>query len=151
MTSAGRTIGRLASLNTFAAILGSLAAGFVLLDWIGLWRSVAAAAAGYFLLALLTGGRVRSPAGRWRSGGAVAGFLGALLLPAVFALPTVRLEEGEQIVDLREGAGGTVAVVSRDGDLRLKVNNTYSLGTSGAAVNERVQAWLPLSLISLLA
>lgn len=146
MTSAGKTIGRLASLNTFAAILGSLAAGFVLLDWIGLWRSLVVGAMGYFLLALLAGGRPRSRSGAWRAGVAVAGILGAVLVPVVVSLPTVSLEEGEEIVDLREGAAGTVAVVSRGGDLRLKVNNTYSLGTSGAAINERVQAWLPLSL-----
>ena len=146
MTSAGRTIGRLASLNTFAAILGSLAAGFVLLDWIGLWWSLAAGAVAYFVLALGVGGRVRTRSAAWRTAAAVAGILGALALPATSSLPTVSLEEGEVLVDLREGAAGTVAVVSRAGDLRLKVNNSYSLGTSGAAVNERVQAWLPLSL-----
>ena len=148
MKSAGRTIGRLASLNTFAAILGSLAAGFVLLDWLGLWRSLAAGAVAYLLLAL-AGGRARphrAPAA-WRAAAGVGGDPRRPgCSPRRSSLPTVSLEEGEELVDLREGAAGTVAVVSRAGDLRLKVNNTYSLGTSGAAINERVQAWLPLSL-----
>jgi len=33
----GETIGRLVTINTLGAILGSIAAGFILLDWIGLW------------------------------------------------------------------------------------------------------------------
>ncbi len=146
MTSAGRTIGRLASLNIFAAIFGSLAAGFVLLEWLGLWPSITAGAVVYLALALLVGGRPSSAGARRRAVAVVASLGAVLAVPIGASLPLVSLEEGEELVDLHEGAGGTVAVVSRNGDLRLKVNNSYSLGTSGSAINERVQAWLPLGL-----
>lgn len=148
MRSAGRTIGRLASINTFAAILGSLAAGFLLLNWIGLWGSLRLAAAAYLALAILMGWRAGSRPAQVLGAVAVAGVLGLAFLPAYARLPLVSLDPdaGERLVAVWEGASGTVAVVDRSGDRRLKLNNSYPLGGSQAAVNERVQAWLPLGL-----
>ena len=150
MKSAGRTIGQLASVNTLAAILGSLAAGFVLLEHLGLWVSTRLVAGLYLLLALSVVSATRGKAGRrWVHAAmplaglalATSGFgygdLGAVTLDA---------EQGEELVYLREGAGGTVAVVRRGDDLLLKVNNSYQLGTARATPNQRIQAYLPLSL-----
>ncbi len=148
MSSAGRTIGQLAGVNTLAAILGSLAAGFVMLDLLGLWTSIRAVALAYLALALVAllgigGGRRRLLAAL-----PAAGIVTLVLVPGWAGLADVRLEpgSGERVAGLWEGAHGTVAVIERDGDLRLKVNNSYLLGTSGSAVNERLQAWLPLAL-----
>ncbi|MXZ70976.1 MAG: hypothetical protein F4Z04_05640 [Acidobacteria bacterium] len=49
----GAIIGRLSALNTAGAVVGSLAAGFVLLGAIGLWNSIRLIAAGYLVLALV--------------------------------------------------------------------------------------------------
>ena len=48
----GAVIGRLNALNTGGAVVGSLAAGFVLLGSIGLWNSMRLFAFGYLVLAL---------------------------------------------------------------------------------------------------
>ena len=50
----GKSIGRLSSINTIGAILGSLACGFLLLHWLGLWRSMQLIAASYLVIAVLT-------------------------------------------------------------------------------------------------
>lgn len=145
--SAGSTIGRLAAVNTVAAILGSLAAGFLLLDLLGLWRSLRWIAIAYVILAGLILVRVDRRRVRW-IGFTVGGIMLILLVTGVgtrsFGL--VSVDENEEIAWLREGAHGTVAVVHRDGDLRLKVNNHYLLGTAASTPNQRVQAWFPLSL-----
>ena len=51
--SAGRTVGQLVALNTVAAIVGSLLAGFVLLDLLGVWGTIRGIALLYVLLALI--------------------------------------------------------------------------------------------------
>jgi len=146
-SSAGKTIGQLVSVNTLAAILGSLAAGFLLLDWLGLWASLRAISLGYLALALGVTIAI-GPSRRWlHAAVAAAGLVlfGWFVTYANFA-EVSRDSRSETIVGLWEGAHGTVAVLERDGDLRLKVNNSYLLGTSKAAVNYRLQTWIALAL-----
>jgi len=65
-------------------------------------------------------------------------------------LPRVRVDpvgKGESLLEAWEGAAGVVAVVRRrDGALKIKVNNFYTLGDTGAIgrVLEQRQAHLPL-------
>ncbi|MDX1388574.1 MAG: fused MFS/spermidine synthase, partial [Acidobacteriota bacterium] len=145
--SAGRTIGHLAAINTVSAIAGSLVAGFVLLDLVGLWGSIRAVGIAYLLLAVVVpGGRTN---GQLAARGAAA--VGVVLFGFVITyagFSKVRLDAGsaEQVVEIREGSQGTVAVLNRDGDLRMKVNNSYLLGTSESAPNTRIQTWLPIGL-----
>jgi spermidine synthase len=147
MRSAGKTIGQLASVNTLAAILGSLVAGFVLLDAVGLWASIRLIAAGYFLLALVVHGVGRLPRRSWL----VVPPVGLVLFAAILTyddFADVHLEaEGDAVLlEVREGSHGTVTVIDKGGDLRIKVNNSYLLGTSGSTPNQRIQSYLPLSL-----
>jgi len=147
MQSAGRTIGQLAALNMTAAIVGSLLAGFVLLERLGLWDSIRAVAAGYLLLALATLPNWRDARARW----AALPIAGLALLVTVFSysdLEKVELDRvaGEELVELREGAHGTLAVIRRGDDLRMKVDNSYLLGTSLSTPNLRLQSWIPLAL-----
>lgn len=148
MESAGRTVGELASINTLLAILGSLAAGFVLLEALGLWTSIWLLAASYFGVGAVVAGR----SGRWRTLVAAGGVVGCVALAVVHDLPTIRLdrvagEEVEEVVEAWEGADGTVAVVRHGGgNLRLRVNSSYNLGSSASAVNERLQGQIPFLL-----
>ncbi|MEZ4655818.1 MAG: fused MFS/spermidine synthase [Candidatus Eisenbacteria bacterium] len=150
----GSIIGRLASLNTLGAILGSLAAGFLLLEWLGLWKSLWAVSGIYFGLALVhivsgSGERAGGGKSRWILGTAGgAGVVLALGCISVAHLPVIRLDasQNEKLLGSWEGNHGIVAVTDRDGSLSIKVDNSYLLGTSGAAVNERMQAWIPLAL-----
>lgn len=142
----GRVVGRLAAVNTAGAIAGSLAAGFLLPGTVGLWASIRAVAVLYLLLALVvpdrgTGGRLLRVAA-----GAVLLLLVSVADPA--RLPIVALDpaKGERLVEVVEGSAGIVSVVERRDDLRLKVDNHYSLGGSAGRALEGVQADLPLAL-----
>jgi spermidine synthase len=147
MRSAGKTLGQLASANTLAAIVGSLVAGFVLLDLIGLWASIRLIAAGYFVLAAVVHGVGRLPRRSWL----VAPPLGLLLFAAIltyddFAAVNIEVEGDAVVREVWEGSHGTVSVIDKGGDLRIKVNNSYLLGTSGSTPNQRIQSYLPLAL-----
>ncbi len=141
--SAGATVGRLAAVNTVAAIAGSLVAGFFLLGRFGVADSLRWVAGAYLAAAVVAPGRALA----WplRAAGAV---LLALLVATPAGLPRVHLDaaQGETLVAVRESVHGTAAVVRRGDDLRLKVNNSYLLGTSASALNLRIQSYLPLAL-----
>ncbi len=149
---AGHTVGTLVALNTVGAIAGSLAAAFLLLEWLGMWRSIQVMAALY-LVAVLVALRPLPEDGPWRARVLVAApVLGILLLLSVLdssRLPVVRVDpvgRMESVFEVWEGSNGTVAVVRRGDDLRTKVNNYYTLGgTAGRAYEER-QAHFPLLL-----
>lgn len=143
---AGRTVGDLASINTLGAVAGSLVAGFILLDAFGLWNSIRICAAVYLLTAFLL--LPRLPA--LRTAAAAAAVAGLVALGTLFnssRLPMIQIggeHNNEQLVEILEGSAGTVAVVDRDGNLRIKLNNFYGLGGSGSFTHEQRQAHLPL-------
>jgi spermidine synthase len=148
LESPGRTIGNLVAINTGAAILGSLFAGFVFLGWLGLWTSIRVMA----VLALLgiplaaggVGGRVREVP--WVPMMIVLLGVGLLDLgnPPLVKIDTV--EKEERVLEVWEGSAGVVAVVQDPYGLRIKVDNHYGLGGSASREHERRQGFVPLIL-----
>jgi len=149
-TGPGETVGRLVTINTVGAILGSIAAGFILLDWIGLWSSLKAIATLYVAAAiwLLAEQPARSIAIK------LIPVIGLLLLVTVLdtsKLPLVKIDpigKNETLLKVWEGADATVAVVRRNGHLRTKLNNWYTLGSTGDMTTQQMQTHLPLLLHS---
>jgi spermidine synthase len=144
--SAGPRLGGLLAANTAGGILGSLLASFLLLEWLGLWPSLATLGLAYGAAALLVAG---SPRTRWFRGiliGAPA--LAILASPAnPWRLPVVSPGAGEGVLAVAEGAHGVVGVLeSSDGQRRIKLNNQYSLGGSRARVGQERAGHLPLLL-----
>jgi len=137
----GTVVGRLSAINTAAAIVGSLLAGFWLLGTIGLWASFTVVAIAYFLLAAWIA------LGISRSATLVPGL--AILLTLTVGdpsnLPGVRLDPAsERLLDSWEGPDGFVAVIEREGSRRIKINNFYSLGGTAATEQEQNQTLIPL-------
>jgi len=147
-TGPGETVGRLVTVNTVGAILGSIAAGFILLEWIGLWSSLKAIATIYCVAALWL--LVEHPTKNIAT--KLAPIVGMLLLVTVLdasRLPLVRIDpigKNETLLKVWEGADATVAVVRRDGHLRTKLNNWYTLGSTGDMSTQQIQSHLPLLL-----
>lgn len=143
----GKSIGVLSAINTVGAILGSLICGFLLLQYLGMWRSVQIIAASYFIVGLLM------PIGKSALCGATKAVTGVLLVicVAVFNLAklpvtgTVPGAEPEIIVEVWEASDSTVSVVKnrRDGH-SIKVNSSYSLGSTGSAMSQIFQTRIPL-------
>ena len=158
-TSPGETVGKLVTVNTLGAILGSVAAGFILLDWIGLWSSLKAIALIYLgsAFVLLATWLIKNKSHKTRSNSwttflpFITPVLTLALLFSVFdssKLPIVKINESksETLLKVWEGADATVAVVSRDGHLRTKLNNWYTLGGTGDKTTEQMQTHLPMLL-----
>jgi len=160
----GETVGRLVTINTIGAILGSFAAGFILLDWIGLWSSIRAIAILYIgaALWLLIARPVKSNADNSTNSAYSSNIkkfaaklmpIGAVLMLFTVLdssqLPVVRIDavgKNEKLLKVWEGADATVAVVQRDGHLRTKMNNWYTLGGTGDMTTQQMQTHLPLQL-----
>ncbi|MDZ7752774.1 MAG: fused MFS/spermidine synthase [Gammaproteobacteria bacterium] len=149
---AGHTVGELVALNTLGAIAGALGAAFLLLEWLGLWRSIQLMAALYLVAVLLAIRPLAEDGPRRARALVTAPAVGLMLLLTVLdssRLPLVRIDpvgSQESIYEIWEGGGGAVAVVRRGDDLRTKVNNYYTLGgTAGRGYEER-QAHFPLLL-----
>ena len=103
--SAGKPLGRLNGWNTSGAVIGPLAASFLLLPAIGLWSSVLLLGLAYlaFPLVLLRSARARLAT--------VSGVALLLFVANPATLPTVRVQDTERVLALCEGSDGTVAVV----------------------------------------
>jgi spermidine synthase len=144
----GRSIGTLAAINTLGAILGALAAGFLLLDGLGLWRSMQVIAVIYLLAALLI------PAARTDTSRVFKAVSGVMLVLAFTVLGPARLPaswtkdplgERETLLEKWEGSDSTVTVVrGSGGHVAIKINSNYSLGSTSAIAPQIFQARIPL-------
>ena len=149
----GGDIGRLYAVNTLGAILGSFAAGFLLIPAIGTQNTLIAMAA----INLIAGGilfaldRSRRPRFRVIAIGA-AGVLAALVYLVVPSDPLQRLyarsEPDCELIYYDEDVAGTVTIHQRDEDyLLLKISGTSEVPTYyGALQNFRLLGHLPALL-----
>lgn len=144
----GKSIGRLSSINTVGAILGSLACGFVLLHWLGMWRSMQMIAVSYLAVALLTPVAANLFNRAVKIGALVMLVLAFTLLnPATLPTTSIMNTEGqtEAVVEKWEASDCTVTVVRRNGDnLAIKINSNYGLGSTDAYAPQVFQARIPL-------
>jgi spermidine synthase len=144
----GQSIGTLAAINTLGAILGALAAGFVLLEWLGLWRSIQSIAAVYLLAGLLI------PAAKTDTSRVFKAVSGVLLVLVFTVFGPARLPaswtkdplgEQETLLEKWEGSDSTVTVVrGSGGHVAIKINSNYSLGSTSAIAPQIFQARIPL-------
>ena len=144
-SGAGAIIGRLASWNTWGAVVGSLWAGFLALPWLGLWASLRATGLLYLAVAAIAAAQRTAQRARALIV-VVAGIVLVFLFLDPTRLPLVSLEPGEALRDVRESASGTVAVTETDGVLELSLDGHYVVGASAAIANDRRQAELPMLL-----
>lgn len=145
----GSRIGRLTSLNTFGAVAGSVATGFVIVPSLGVNLGIALIALLYGAIAVLCWVR-----GYGARRALLAGATIVLVFVSLLALGTIRayqllLGPGQRVVSFIEGESVNIGVVE---DPRLgrvmKVNNSYTLGRSDplAVALQRNQTGLPLLL-----
>lgn len=144
---AGRRVGRLAAANTLGALLGSLVAGFVLPSVFGLWPSIAVLGGAYGLALVVSPkaeevGRVVGLAG----GGLVVLLAVGLGVGDREAGDRWDLRRDEKVLARYEGSAGAVRVVRRRGALKLRFNNSYTLGGTSQPRWEHYQAHIPLCL-----
>ncbi len=142
----GETVGRLVTANTMAAIFGSVAAGFLLLGSLGLWSSMRLMA-GLYLVAAIWLAIERPPPSRVAKLLPAAGVLLLITILDTSRLPVVRIDpvdRQESLLKVWQEADATVAVVRQADHLRTKLNNWYTLGSTGDMITQQVQTHLPV-------
>jgi spermidine synthase len=141
--SVGRDVGTLFAANTVGGIVGALAAGLVLLPWVGAPRSLALLAIASVVAGLLvlvaTAGSSASRAAAWV---ALAACTAALLLPAApferaFVSASIGREKISDVLFFREGASDTIAIVEKD--YGFHDASAKSLVTNGIAMSATVK------------
>lgn len=148
LESPGQSLGRLASVNTVGAILGAMVCGFLLLDGLGIWRTLQLIALIYLLVALFLPVRLDSRG----VGIKVAGLVLLVMNLTVFDfknLPVIATDPDrpeEKILEVWEGSDCSVAVTENNFGRSIRINSDYSLGSTGAFVSEKIQADLPLMI-----
>ena len=144
---AGGWVGRLTSLNTCAGVVGSLAAGFVLIPAFGASASLLGVATLYAGLALLASLHAARGLG-WRLAalGCALAFV-ALASQRSWQIVPAIVPPGTKLLALDEGEGATVAVLENGhGGRELVVNSRYSLGSTDGGHVHRSQGQLALAL-----
>lgn len=145
ISSAGQALGQLSAVNTVGAIIGPVLAGFVLLQWLGLWHAIQFYSLVYIAAAVFIPISFKSVGFIWRGAAlAVAGVLVFAFNPGDFL--QLRLKPDEQIVKSWHGPGGTVAVVKRGDHLNINMNGHYGLGSTAADTLEKDQTTIPMLL-----
>lgn len=144
----GPMLGQLLRVNALGAVCGALAAGFLLLDWFGLWSSIRLLGMLY-LLAALASEYFRRHARGWQRALPLACALLSVSALDSSGLPLVRIDplnEDESLLQAWEDSAATVAVVRHGDQLKIKQDNHYTLGGSGSAAAEALQGSLPVLL-----
>lgn len=130
---AGRGVGRLYFANTAGAILGSLGAGFVLVPYLGVGRTIVALASVSVLLgAMLAASDLRATRRerQWTAIGAVVAAV-AIAIATPAGAPLQMLGAGERMLFYKEGPAATVAVVeTATKERRLQIDNVWVAGTT---------------------
>jgi spermidine synthase len=138
--SVSRPVGGLTSANLIGGAAGATTAAFIVLPLIGL-------RAGFLLVAVVTLVLAAVLAVRDARLRALA-YGGLLVVVAADPAhaPLTRLNTGETLRAVSEGASGIVTVVDTGDDVQLRLDNYYVLGGSAAERNERRQGLLPMLL-----
>lgn len=160
-----RRFGLVYAVNTFAAVAGALAAGFLFIPWLGLEQTLRLVSALLILAALVTAlWGTRSPRARvvsalpaivavamlawmpawdreWLASGA---YMYAPDVPAHLELEPA-LKAGT-LVYYRDGAASTVSVKRLTGTLSLSIDGKVDASNSGDMLTQKVLAHLPLLL-----
>lgn len=146
LESPGESLGCLASVNTIGAILGALVCGFLLLDWLGIWRGFQLVALIYLLAAVV----IPVQLDQRGIGVKVAGLVLLVMNLTVFdfkGLPVIATDPDrpkEKVLEVWEGSDCSVAVTENEFGRAIRINSDYSLGSSGAFISEKIQADFPL-------
>jgi spermidine synthase len=144
----GQSIGTLAAINTLGAILGALAAGFLLLEWLGLWRSIQWIAAVYLLAGLLI------PAAKTDTSRVFKAVSGVMLVLVFTVFGPARLPaswtkdplgEQETLLEKWEGSDSTVTVVRGFGQASRRSRSTRTTAWDPPPLRPQIfQARIPL-------
>jgi len=143
----GQIIGRLVSINTAGALLGSLLSGFFFINIFGMWSSINIFALAYFAQAVWLILAFTSRAKERQTVALVILTILMMLAGASYSSPLLSPSlDKENVLEVVEGAHATVAVIKGEGILSLRTNNHYGLGSAKNFPRQQLEAELPLTI-----
>lgn len=145
----GECVGGLTAVNTVAAVAGSVAAGFVIIPWLGIGRGFVLVGIVYAILAVMAWSRVYEDHRRVNAAVGVGLLVAGLCLLRVWVVVPSQRNAEDRLIHYHEGEGATVAVLETPARERyLTVNTHYSLGgtSPGALALQKSQGRLALAL-----
>lgn len=146
--SPGKTLGKLATINTIGAVIGSITCAFLLLEIFGLWQSMQIISAIYFLIAL-TISTNNKHTNIITKAASIAGITLLFTTLNPTHLPTTGITEEAQnhtILKTWEGSDCTVSVIRDNNGISIKINSDYGLGSTNGRIRQACQAEIPLML-----
>jgi spermidine synthase len=144
---AGALVGRLTGVNTLLGVVGSLAAGFVLIPALGTGTSLLLVALLYAALAVVAALRTRKGRSGWLVAFGIAFGFALLAGQRTWEITPTLVPPGQKLVALDEGEGATVTVLEGErGERELVVNSRYTLGGTDGGHVHRSQGELALAL-----
>jgi spermidine synthase len=146
----GVSLGRIYSVNTLGCVAGALAAGFVLIPWLGIQNTMGLLIALALTVAVCAWRRATLPARSWRWAAlavALTALAGWQWLPPGVYLKSALLPS-RHLLFYQEGNNATVSVVEEDDGARsIMVDSQPVAGTVGTSVvDQKMLAHLPLLL-----
>jgi spermidine synthase len=141
----GPAAGAILAANTAGAACGPLLGLFALAPALGLWTAMSVAGIAALSVATVAAAGASPATKRFLALASAAALLGLAASPPA-SLPRMKVSPADRVLDVRDGAFGTVGVIEHEGQRRLKLNNFYLLGGSMAAGDERLQGHIPLLL-----
>lgn len=145
----GRGVGRLTSVNTLAAVVGSMTAGFILIPTIGTGAGFAVIAAIYGWVTIIAAFRAARGAVPWLASVTIVAGLTFLFVQGYWQVRPIYEEEDQEVVCYNEGESGTVAIIrTPEGVLDLTLNSRYVMASDApvAVLLQKAQGRLGLLL-----
>jgi spermidine synthase len=137
----GKFVGRLVLFNSIGSTIGPIIAGFILLDTMGIWLSIKIIAIMYGVLALYIASTLDNKSiKRW----VLLPLIGIIGVATITNPPTVKLAQGEKIVQMWQSSDGVVSIVQSDKNIQMRLDNFYVLGDSRSILVEQMQGHIPL-------
>ncbi|MCC7392831.1 fused MFS/spermidine synthase, partial [Candidatus Sumerlaeota bacterium] len=148
----GADVGRVYAANTVGAILGSFAAGFILIPLLGITKLIALLSAVSLLAAATLFAANRALDARMRSILSVGAVIAAIIIPLRVGFSNAKLQRiqaNETIVHYEEGAMATISVVENNsGDRMIYVDDVGVAGTDKIMLTDQKSlAHVPMMLL----
>jgi spermidine synthase len=137
----GKYVGKLVFFNSLGGTLGPIIAGFILLDFVGLWNSIKIISLLYGVVALVIAFSFLSNK-KFRF--MVIPVLAIMSVIALANPPIVKLGANQKILDTWQSSDGVLTIVESDGNIQMRLDNFYTLGDSKSILVEQMQAHIPL-------
>ncbi len=142
----GSIVGTLIFNNSIGSVIGPILAGFILLEYFGMWMSLKIIVFVYIFLGLWLTQSLSK--GQFKNLLLLGQVLSAIWILLLSNPPSVKINENEKLIDIWQSTNGVVTVIKTSDNLIMRLDNYYTLGDAKSIVVEQMQGHIPFLLHS---